>query len=86
MQCYSARILCKKPEKDDFTGGPTVFAQTFEINNASPPSPNFPTNCVVDGVCISDHQKEVDELVLDDPASVAARGKLATTWGKLKNR
>ena len=71
--------------EDDFTGGPTVFAQTFEINNASPPDPKFPTNCVVDGVRISDHQKEVDELVLDDPAPVAARGKLATTWAQLKN-
>ena len=64
--------------------GPTVFAETFEINNASPPSPNFPTNCVVDGLRISDHQKEANELVLDDPASVQSTGKLATTWGKLK--
>lgn len=71
--------------EDDFDGGPTVFATTFEINNASPPDPKFPTNCVVDGLRISDHQKEVDELVLDDPAPIAARGKLATTWGKLKN-
>lgn len=64
--------------------GPTVFADTFEINNASPPDPKFPTNCVVDGLRISDHQKEVGELVLDDPAPVKPSGKLATTWGKLK--
>ena len=65
--------------------GPTVFAETFEINNASPPDPKFPTNCVVDGLRISDHQKEADELVLDDPAPVQPSGKLATTWGKLKS-
>lgn len=64
---------------------PTVFAVTFEINNASPPDPKFPTNCVVDGLRLSDHQKEVDELVLDDPAPVQPRGKLALTWGHLKN-
>lgn len=40
--------------EDAFTGGPTVFAETFEINNASPPDPNFPTNCVVDEVRISE--------------------------------
>lgn len=64
--------------------GPTVFAETFEINNASPPDPKFPTNCVVDGLRISDHQKEADELILDDPAPVQPTGKLATTWGNLK--
>ncbi|MCY4402840.1 MAG: hypothetical protein OXD54_09720 [Candidatus Poribacteria bacterium] len=64
--------------------GPTVFAETFEINNASPPDPKFPTNCVVDGIRISDHQKDVDELVLDDPAPVQPQGKLAITWGQLK--
>lgn len=64
--------------------GPKVFAETFEINNASPPDPKFPTNCVVDGLRISDHQKEVGELVLDDPAPVQPLGKLATTWGHLK--
>ena len=70
--------------EDGTDKGPTVFADTFEINNASPPSPNFPTNCVVDGLRISDHQKEIDELVLDDPAPVQPSGKLATTWGLLK--
>ncbi len=64
--------------------GPKVFAETFEINNASPPDPKFPTNCVVDGLRISDHQKEVGELVLDDPAPVQPLGKLAITWGQLK--
>ena len=43
--------------EDASTKGPTVFATTFEINNASPPDPKFPTNCVVDGLRISDHQK-----------------------------
>ncbi len=71
--------------EDPSDKGPTVFAETFEINNASPPDPKFPTNCVVDGLRISDHQKEADELVLDDPAPVQPAGKLATTWGKLKS-
>ncbi len=70
--------------EDPSDKGPTVFAETFEINNASPPDPKFPTNCVVDGLRISDHQKEANELVLDDPAPVQPAGKLATTWGKLK--
>lgn len=65
--------------------GPKVFAETFEINNASPPDPNFPTNCVVDGLRLSDHQKDVDELVLDDSTPVQPLGKLATTWGQLKD-
>lgn len=64
--------------------GPTVFAASFEVNNASPPDPKFPTNCVVDGLRISDHQKEANELVLDDPAPVQPLGKLALTWGHLK--
>ena len=71
--------------EDGATDGPTVFAETFEINNTSPPSTfAFPTNCVVDSLRISDHQKEVNELVLDDPAPVQPLGKLATTWGQLK--
>ena len=70
--------------EDDFKKGPTVFAETFEINNASPPDPKFPTNCVVDGLRISDHQKEVAELVLDDPAPVEPGGKVTTTWAQLK--
>ncbi len=70
--------------EDPSDKGPTVFAETFEINNASPPDPKFPTNCVVDGLRISDHQKEAGELVLDDPSPVQPAGKLATTWGKLK--
>ena len=67
------------------TNGPTVSAETFEINNASPPSPNFPTNCVVDTIRISDHQKDVGELLLDEFSPVQPRGKLATTWGQLKS-
>ena len=66
------------------TDGPTVFAENFQINNAAPPDPDFPTNCVVDGLRISDHQKEVDELVLGESAPVQPLGKLATTWGQLK--
>jgi concanavalin A-like lectin/glucanase superfamily protein len=68
---------------DPFDGGPTVFAETLEINNASPPSPDFPTNCVVDEVRLSDHQKQPDELVMGQ--AVQALGKLATTWGSIKN-
>ena len=74
----------KLEAEDGSKVGPKVFADTFEINNASPPDPKFPTNCVVDGLRISDHQKEAGELVLDDPAPVQPLGKLATTWGQLK--
>ncbi len=70
--------------EDNFSEGPKVFAETFEINNASPPSPNFPTNCVVDSLRISDHQKDIDELVLGDPAPVYPFEKITTTWGRLK--
>ena len=68
----------------DFKKGPTVFAETFEINNASPPDPKFPTDCVVDGLRLSDHQKEPDEFVMDDPAPVQPLGKLTTTWARIK--
>lgn len=68
----------------DFKEGPTLFAETFEVNNASPPDPNFPTNCVVDGLRISDHQKTPAEFVMEDPAPVHPAGKLALTWGRLK--
>ena len=70
--------------ESNFKRGPILFAPTFEINNASPPDPNFPTNCVVNGLRLSDHQKEVDELVMDDPASVQPIGKLTTSWGRIK--
>jgi hypothetical protein len=66
------------------TDGPTAFAENFQINNAAPPDPDFPTNCVVDGLRISDHQKEADELVLSESAPVQPLGKLTTTWGQLK--
>jgi hypothetical protein len=68
---------------NDFKGGPTVFAETLEINNASPPDPNFPTNCVVDEVRLSDHQKSPDEFVMQ-PSSVQIQGKVTTTWGIIK--
>lgn len=70
--------------KHAFTGGPTVFAETIEINNASPPDPNFPTNCVVDEVRISDHQKAPDEFVMK--LAVQPVGKVTTTWGGIKSR
>jgi len=68
---------------DDFKGGPTVFAETFEINNASPPDPGFPTNCVVDEVRLSDHQKKPSEFVMK-PSSVRSEGKVTATWGRIK--
>lgn len=78
-------FLDGKLEKENNTDkAPTVFANTFEVNNSSPNDIRFPTNCVVDGLRISDHQKEANELVLDDPAPVQPLGKLTTTWGKLK--
>ncbi len=67
-----------------FKKGPTVFAETFEINNASPPDPKFPTNCVVDGLRLSDHQKAPEEFVMEDPAEVESIGKLATTWARIR--
>lgn len=70
--------------EDDFTGGPTVFAETFEINNASPPDPSFPTNCVIDEVRLSDHQKSPGEFVME-PGYVETNEKLAITWGSVKN-
>ncbi len=72
--------------EDDFKKGPTVFAETFEINNASPPDPKFPTNCVVDGLRLSNHQKGADELMLEDPAVIEPSDKLTTTWARLKRR
>ncbi len=69
---------------DDFKAGPTVFAETLDINNASPPSPDFPTNCVVDEVRLSDQQKTSDEFVME-PNSVQPAGKVTTTWGNIRN-
>jgi len=69
---------------NDFKGGPTVFAETLEINNASPPDPRFPTNCVVDEVRLSDHQKSPDEFVMK-PSPVQPRGKVSMTWGNIKS-
>jgi hypothetical protein len=69
---------------DNFTGSPIVFAETLEINNASPPDPNFPTNCVVDEIRISDHQKAPDEFVME-PGSVQPAAKITTTWGRTKD-
>ena len=71
--------------ESNFKRGPTLFAQTFEVNNASPPDPKFPTNCVVDGLRLSDHQKDVGELVMGNPASLGPIGKLATMWGRIKS-
>jgi hypothetical protein len=70
---------------DPFTGGPTVFAETLEINNASPPSPDFPTNCVVDEIRLSDHQKKPDEFVMGQKL-VLTMENVTTTWGSIKNR
>jgi len=70
--------------EDPFNGGPTVFAETLEINNASPPDPKFPTNCVVDEIRISDHQKQPNEFIMD--LAIQPAGKATTTWGSLKNR
>ena len=75
----------KLEAENDFKEGPKAFAETFEINNASPPDPKFPTNCVVDGLRLSDHQKEAGELILAEPAPVQPTKKLATTWGQLKS-
>ena len=55
--------------------------------NVEPAAANFPSNCVVDELRLSDHQKEVNELILDpeDPFSVEYRGKAAMTWGGIKS-
>ena len=69
--------------EDAFSGGPTVFAETIEINNASPLDPNFPTNCVVDEVRISDHQKKPDEFIME--LAIQPERNATTTWGGIKN-
>jgi concanavalin A-like lectin/glucanase superfamily protein len=70
-----------------FTGGPTQFSTWMAINNVEPANANFPSSCVVDELRIFDHQKEVDELIIDPKAafSVEHRGKATMTWGKIKN-
>jgi hypothetical protein len=70
-----------------FTGGPTQFSTWMAINNVEPANANFPSSCVVDELRIFDHQKEVDELILDPKAafSVEHRGKATMTWGRIKN-
>jgi hypothetical protein len=70
---------------DSFTDGPTVFAETLEINNASPPSPDFPTNCVVDEIRLSDHQKKPEEFIMEQGA-VRHPGKASTVWGLIRTQ
>jgi hypothetical protein len=70
----------------DFKKGPTVFAETFQINNIELPNgATFPTNCVVDGLRLSDHQKASDQLILGNPTPVQPLAKLTTTWAQLKD-
>ena len=66
---------------DPFEGGPTAFAETFSINNSLEEwNTPHPTNCVVDELRISDHQKEPRELVM----AVQPGDKVTTTWGWIK--
>ena len=65
-----------------FLGGPTRMSDSFAINNADDlASSTFYTECVVDELRISDHQKKPDEFVMD----VRPGGKVAATWGSIKN-
>ena len=70
--------------ENDFTGGPVEFSTWMAINNVEPGAANFPSNCVVDEIRISDHQKSAGELLLE-PASVEGlEGKMTTVWGSIK--
>ena len=73
---------------DDLKRGPEVIADTFEINNSTPVDTveaNFPTDCVVDEVWISDHQKEPGEFVMRPPGPVEPAGKIAAAWGGIRS-
>ena len=63
-----------------FTGGPTLMAEIFTICNMDDPEQRFFTACVVDEVRVSNHQKKLSEIVI----AVFSRGKLSTTWGKIR--
>ena len=69
---------------DGFTGGPTLMPDSFGINNTDNQASTFYTECVVDELRISDHQKASDELVMEPTTSVQPSSKVATTWGTLK--
>ena len=52
--------------EDKFNKGPTVVCQTFCINNIGlEKASSFVPKCLVDEVCLSDHQKKPNELILD---------------------
>ena len=69
---------------DKFEGGPTAMPDTFAVNNTDNQGGGFYTECVVDELRISDHQKEPGELVMN-PGAVRPGDKVATTWGSIKN-
>ncbi len=56
------------------------------INNVEPANAKFPSQSVVDEVRISDHQKDMDELILGPEAffSVEPAQKIPVTWAKVK--
>ena len=80
----------KLAAEDTFKGGPKQFAKTFSLNNVEPEKVgNFASQCTVDEVRLSDHQKKPDELILDPKAFFATtpvhpQGKVTMTWGYLK--
>jgi hypothetical protein len=73
-------------DRVDFEGGPTLLSTWMAINNVEPANANFPSQSVVDEVRIFDHQKEVDELILDPeaPFPVEPGQKFVATWAKIK--
>ena len=79
----------KLAAEDGFKGGPKQFAQTFSINNVEPEKVgNFVSKCTVDEVRLSDHQKKLDELILDPEEffPVHPKGKVTAIWSNLKRQ
>jgi len=75
--------------EDDFKGGPQLFGKTFSINNIEPEKVgNFVSKCTVDEVRLSDHQKKLDELILDPEEffPVHPKGKVTAIWSNLKRQ
>ena len=85
MRLYLDRGLAASSDK--LKRGPETIPETFQINNipaVGGEDAAFPTNCVVDEVRISSHQKEPGEFVMRPPGPVQPRAKATTTWGGVK--
>lgn len=67
---------------NNFQGGPTALAEAFTVGSNE--KAEFLTGYVVDEFRLSDHQKKPDEFIMSEEA-ISAEGKLAATWGGIKN-